>query len=219
MYREIDEHFEANGKRDDYNVELLPVFGWGHETLQSAFVMSHGNVDVRADLPPEVDPVFTDGDGTVPRVSAIPIELNDKPLRWWPVNQKHATLQNNEHLDNNLTQVLAALQGQLQVPARALGTGVTEKGIGLQVDDVYLPDEPVVVRVSTNIDGDPQGVTARIEPISGSDLTRDLDLKPEGNLWIGEATGLALGTYKVTVILQNEAVGPPDPLTDIFAVV
>jgi hypothetical protein len=75
--------------------------------------------------------------------------------------------------------------------------------ISLQIDDVYFADDPVVVCVSTNIEGDPRGVTARIEPISGGNH-RDVKLKPEGDFCIGEVTNVALGTYKVTVILQNK---------------
>jgi hypothetical protein len=91
FYLELDSHFQSNRKCDDYSVEILPTFGWGHETLQSAFVTSEGNVHVRMDLPPSVDRVFANGDETAPRVSAIPIHLNNKPLQWCPVNQRHAT--------------------------------------------------------------------------------------------------------------------------------
>jgi hypothetical protein len=44
--------------------------------LQSA-VLAAGRVTLGADVPEWIDPLLADGDGTVPRASAIPIELSD----------------------------------------------------------------------------------------------------------------------------------------------
>lgn len=220
FYTEIDAHYKENRTLDDYHVPIVPIYGWGHPTTQSAVVTTNNNIKVGMDLPPSVDAIFANGDGTVPQVSAIPLELNDKPQLWWPINQKHATMQNNKDLLTRLKRTLTDLQGQLREPARGLGqTEVeVEKGIGLQVDDVYLAEEPVTIHVTTNNHSNLESVFARIESVSGSS-GQDVQLNPESGFWKCEVSGLVPGTYRVTVQLKNNAVGPIDPVADIFEVV
>ena len=218
FYREIDENYEANKKADGYNVELLPIFGWGHATLQSAFVKPDRTVEVRNDvLPPDVEDVFQNGDGTVPRVSAVPVELNAKPPRWWPVNQKHATIQNNKILIENLAQVLTAFQGKLAVPARALPPAEDDTGVELQVDQVFSSDEPVAMTVKLNSKQDPGGVSVAIQSVSDTGI-RTAELEETGSAWSGEVTGLPPGTYRASVQLEHQAAGPPDAVSDMFEV-
>jgi hypothetical protein len=217
FYTKIDSCYERNNTLPEYILQVLPMFGWGHETIQSAVMMSGGGVSLGTDLPPSVDSVFSNGDGTVPRVSAIPIELNDKPLRWWPLNQKHATMQNNADMLANFAQVLAALQGHLRQPARALDMVGVGRGLDLEIDPAYLRDEPVRVGLTMPTEWNPGKVIARIVSISsGSSL--ELELKPEGNRLTGEMIELAAGSYRIIIRLENETAGPPDQVTDIFEV-
>lgn len=222
FYTEMEAAYEKNKGADDYAVEMLPVMGWGHDTFQSAVVRPDGGVDVGLQLPPEVDPIFPNGDGTVPRVSAVPLELDKQPLRWRPVNQKHATLQNNRELLINLVQTLEALQGKRMPPARSLQTEPEITSIGLYVDEVYAVDEPIRVRVATHSATDLGAVTALIQPREnyGSPVIhlREVKLKYDSDAWIGEATGLSPGVYRITIHIRNKADAPPDPVSDIFEV-
>lgn len=219
FFIEIEKAYEENKRSDEYNVDLLPIMGWGHETLQSAIMSVSRQVTTGTTLPPVVDPVaFPNGDGSVPRVSAVPIEFNNKPSLWWPVNQKHAILQNTNDLVKNLVQTLAAWQGDLSKPARAVGTQLTDKGVGLKIDEVFLPDEPVSFTVTTNVDGDPGCVSAKITNYDAG-FRKVVELKAEGNAWIGKVTGLETGTYRVEVWLHNKELGPKDPVADIFEVI
>jgi pimeloyl-ACP methyl ester carboxylesterase len=218
FYKEIDEAYTKNKGADEYDVELLPIFGWGHQTRQSALVLPNLSVELRNDLlPPSVEDVFQNGDGTVPRVSAIPIELNAKPLRWWPVNQKHATIQNNRILIENLAQTLTALQGRLDVPARALPQVESERRIELEIDQVFSSDEPVAMTVKLYSRNDPGDVSVEIQSVSDIG-DRTLRLKESGGAWTGEVTGLPPGTYRASVQLGNQTAGPPDAVNDIFEV-
>ena len=197
------------------------MVGWGHDTKQSARVHPGGRLEVAGDLPPDVDRVFANGDGTVPRVSAVPLELNAKPLRWGMINQKHSTMQNNRDMLANLAQVIGALQGDLRQPARALGGG-SGSGLGLQVDDVFEAGEPVAIRVTVHGDQDPEAIAARIEPAHAGGTSalppRDVALVPTGNVWSGEAAGLSAGQYRVSIHPKNASAGPPDPVADLFEV-
>jgi len=208
------------GNRDDpeYRVEMLPLVGWGHDTTQSARVDPDGHVEIGVDLPATVDSVFANGDGTVPRVSAVPPEFNDKPARWWMINQKHATMQNNADMLANLTQIVSAMQGDLRQPARALGDSA-ERGIGLQLDDVFESGEPVVIRVTTHGIQEARGITARVQSTDAESPCRELSLAPAptGNLWTTEVVGLPAGSYRVSI--HPEAAGAPrDPVIDVFEV-
>ena len=225
LYDSIDRAHAANLRDEDYHVQLLPLVGWGHETLQSAHVGAGGRVEIIDELPPAVDRVLDNGDGTVPRVSAVPLEMNDQPLRWWTINQKHATLQNNREMVADLAQRIGALQGNLREPARALGDAPAH-GLGLRIDDVFESNEPVAIRVTLHTNEDPQAIVARIEPSdeesSPGDAarlqSREVSLAPTGNTWTGEAEGLPGGRYRVTIHPRNPRVGPPDPVADIFEV-
>jgi pimeloyl-ACP methyl ester carboxylesterase len=221
FYTEIETAYEKNRAANDYKVSLLPVMGWGHDTLQSAVVRRDGGVDVGWELPADVDEIYLDGDGTVPRVSAVPLELDDQPMRWRPVNQKHATLQNNEELLVNLVQTLEALQGQRLPPARARPGKKDFTNVGLHIEDMYAVDEPVYIRVVTRSSADPGAVTAIIKPRENTSNPKvtEVQLNYDVDTWKGEATGLSPGAYRITIHIQNTSAGPIDPVSDVFEVV
>lgn len=221
FYRQIDAHAEQNRRRDDYRLRLLPIFGWGQSTLQSVAVLP-GTRRVLAgeQLPPDVDTRFANGDGTVPRVSAIPLELDDEATRWWPVNQKHATLQNHPELLGNLAQALAGLRARRRAvrgPARGDDDAPAERGVGLHVDDLYVAGEPAALRVTTGPGVDPRGVVARIQPVGG-DTVREVPLVHDGYAWVGEAVGLEPDAYRVAVHLVDGDRAPAPPVCALFAV-
>jgi pimeloyl-ACP methyl ester carboxylesterase len=218
LYDAIEAAHAVNRKDNRYAVEMLPVVGWGHDTKQSLRIHRGGRLEVGDDRPPDVDPVFANGDGTVPRVSAVPLELNAKPLRWWMINQKHAMMQNGQEMLANLAQVVGALQGDLRQPARALGSSPTN-GFGLDIDDVFEAGEPVTIRVTLHGTEDPNEITARIEPAHITDgSARDVVLVPTGFVWSGEVTGLPAGRYRVSIQSKNAAAGPTDLVADVFEV-
>jgi hypothetical protein len=81
------------------------------------------------------------GDGTVPRVSATPIELSDAQREVY-ATESHAALQN---VDAVLVQLAGLLTWKPLGPYR----GSPFDGLRLEVDDVLSPLEPVDVRIAT----------------------------------------------------------------------
>jgi pimeloyl-ACP methyl ester carboxylesterase len=213
FHRQIEKCHDENKDLDEYDVKLLPVIGWGHDTLQSARYLGHG-VEVGADLPPAVDKVLTDGDGTVPRVSAIPIELHKHTEQWWPWNQKHATIQNNETLLGNVAQTLSVLQGQLGKPARGPGAAPEQNKINLKLEEVYLSGEPVSIRVTATTTPEPSAVLAQVAALANGSQPKVIRLKSDGNVWCCEEL-FAPGAYRVAVRFEGVNV---DPVTDVFEV-
>ena len=95
---------------------ILPVVGVTQPTTQSAMV-SEGDLRNSEALPVGVDPVFAAGDGTVPRVSATPIELSNAFAETF-IADKHAALQGNGEVLDNLRQQLMQMQARDHVAVR-----------------------------------------------------------------------------------------------------
>jgi pimeloyl-ACP methyl ester carboxylesterase len=122
--------------------EIHPVVGITQATWQSA-TLAGGRLTVqRTRRQPSGEDVDESGDGTVPRVSATPIELGDNPLALY-ASQKHATLQEVESVQTQLLGVLT------QIPGLS-GVRDLRSGLALKVDGSFEIAEPVPVRVETS---------------------------------------------------------------------
>jgi hypothetical protein len=73
--------------------KTIPIVGVRQDTLQSA-ELSDGRFTVDYLLPNQIEQFLGDGDGTVPRISAIPIEL-DKEFRETYLAEQHSYLQSS----------------------------------------------------------------------------------------------------------------------------
>lgn len=144
------------------------------------------------------------GDGTVPRVSAVPHEL----LEGWRnvafVGQRHASLQNDGAVLDHVGGVLRATRLVDVFPA-------ADESVSLEVDDA-LTSEPLVVRArAASPDAD---LVARVEAVAG-DVRRDVPLQRGADGWqAADVEGLPEGDYRVTV--DGEAV---HAVTDVVSVV
>ncbi|CRK50565.1 conserved hypothetical protein [Rhodococcus sp. RD6.2] len=143
------------------------------------------------------------GDGTVPKVSAIPHEAMDGWRNATFVGQRHASLQNDDAVINHLGGLLTAADftGPDVFPADYLA-------VSLEVDDVTTM-EPMVVRAK--VKGGGAALTATVEGASGKRSQVPL----HGDGW-QEATieGLAAQDYRITV--HGDGVRP---VTDVASVV
>jgi pimeloyl-ACP methyl ester carboxylesterase len=100
FHRKIEDQQKLNSTLPGYGYQIVPLVGFEQPTMQSAqfdgkcvtLLASRGGVD-------------ESGDGTVPRVSATPIEM-EKEVGAVFAPERHACLQNNESL---LAQVRAVL--------------------------------------------------------------------------------------------------------------
>jgi len=79
------------------------------------------------------------GDGTVPTMSATPLELSNQDLEVY-VRERHASLQN---ADFSLDQLVGVIRRQRIDQTQAFAPGT---GISLDLADAYLSREPVTVR-------------------------------------------------------------------------
>jgi hypothetical protein len=208
FHHEIEQAVARNRQDDDYRragYKLHQVVGIEHPTRQSVLVRD-GHVELsftwgRKELP---------GDGTVPRVSASPQELDSDDDALF-AGTRHASLQNTDAV---LTQVRGWLTGQDLGGFRA-GAPVA---VSVDLDDAYLTVEPVVVRVQPGEAG--KDLRVRLEPIPSATpqppdaLTvevpavegwREVELPPQ-----------PAGCYRITVF-GDESVEPVEDLILVSA--
>jgi hypothetical protein len=141
----IWEHAKTNHMNPAYKTKTIPWVGVEQNTLQSA--QRNGNlVTTSSNLPDGFDELLGDGDGTVPRFSAIPPELTPSDGRF--AVEQHGWLTNSvQAIDPILATIVTLIAGQ---PIGHLGGEKPTPAINLRVNRyVNLSDEPqVAVRLA-----------------------------------------------------------------------
>jgi pimeloyl-ACP methyl ester carboxylesterase len=215
FHREIESAVEARrGTGGDYL--LLPFHGTRQPTLQSARIVD-GRVEVARTLPDWIDTGFSDGDGTVPRVSGTPIEMSSE-YRETFVAERHSSLQNHgsvltdvrERLRQMQAPGLAAVRGPEPAPDRARAPA-----IALDLEDLYAADEPVRIGATVVGDDRPGPLAVELAAVDGGVQPRTVELAPGE-----EATfeDVPPGTYRVAARSARSGPAGPDPVHDLLTV-
>jgi hypothetical protein len=200
FHREIERAVTAHLDNDEYRrgrYTIHPIVGTFQGTLQSARTTRAG-----VEFLPTLPGFEPDGDGTVPRVSATPIEFPHEERAMF-VAERHASLQHN---DSVLVQLAGLLSGQDTSRVRA------NVDAGLELDDAFGPGEPVIFRYRA---ADPMAPLTAIltAAASGAEVAR-VELGAAREWRGGEIAPPAPGTYRL--ILAGDGV---EPVTDTFVVV
>jgi hypothetical protein len=196
FHRAIESEVKTNAteKRYQDGFGLLPYVGTGQTTLQSA-KLENGRVRMSDRLPRGFDPLYADGDGTVPTVSAVPIEMSD---RWNHVNslhERHGALLRPDVLDGHLLDHLKGMQARGLSSIR--GHAMSEsRGLALSVDPLYEFGEPVGLDVNTiALEEQPRRVLITLQHEERVPEVHELSC--EGERWKGRLEGLTTGLYRV----------------------
>ncbi|NUV61852.1 triacylglycerol lipase [Streptomyces sp. CAI-85] len=120
--------------------EVTAVFGRGHATLQQALLSSTG-LSVSKNAPGWLPNPDWLGDGTVPAISAIPIEQQDIRIRRG-VPERHMALGSS----SVVVDILAEYAGEPLDSVR--GDKPDRPWLGLDLDDTALSGDPVTVGVT-----------------------------------------------------------------------
>src|SRR5215216_4939883 len=151
------------------------------------------------------------GDGTVPRPSATPLELEDDKGAAFSA-ERHASLQNDDHV---LLQLTGVLTGNAIDWQRYRGV-VPMVDLSLDVDDLYSPSEPLVVQAQPDNDSVEELVAVAVDVESGEERARK-PLAPNDQGWHAAELGqLPEGVYRITVF-GGEAVEPVSDLVTVLA--
>lgn len=156
-----------------------------------------------------------DGDGTVLKVSAIPIERSENLDNFF-IAEQHGALQNQAQVLDNLLNTLRVSQFSLSEVRKA----EPQTAISLSLDDLYLADEPVTLRV--RLIGLPNSATklkANIQAVSHEQAALTLNFVEQEKEWVLAIDDLQPGLYRVTVQTENTSDGDPTPVHDLFEVV
>jgi triacylglycerol esterase/lipase EstA (alpha/beta hydrolase family) len=202
--------------------KINPIVGLKQTTKQSALLMDGKITFSETELPQGIDPIYGDGDGTVPYWSAIPHELSYE-YRETYVSEKHGAIQSNAEV---LRQVHDRIRGmQAQGLGNIRGPEVTpdiaeKAAISFSVDDLYLAGEIIVIRAQLKAtQQDFGGIKAEIRSLTDESLLLLLQLKLSDDNWIVETDSLAPGVYQVTVRTNQTPMGFPTPVRDVFEVI
>ena len=197
----VDKHRTDPAYLED-GYAIKPITGFFQPTSQSATLGAGGLETMRT-----YKGADQGGDGTVPSVSATPIELSNQDMEVY-VREKHASLQN---ADFSLDQVIALLQRQDVDQGQMFAPG---KGISLDVEDAYLVEEDIVVRALPELEW--ATLTATLHEADSGAQVAATDLHPGDEGWHqGVFRAPPEGTYRVTVA----GTGDTSQVTDVFAVV
>jgi pimeloyl-ACP methyl ester carboxylesterase len=189
FHREIETAVASNRRLPQYQQEgyrIYPVVGVAQQTNLSA-QLSGENVQLLKTYKGEA----IGGDGTVPRFSAIPIEMSENPSAFYAATQ-HGSLQNADPVIINLTSLLSGFDLDLG------GFKKPKIRVALEVKDIFLAGEPVIVRARPN-QGDVQ-LNATLTGSSEDLPAITVPLIPIDAEWLGvEFAPPTAGVYRVTV--------------------
>lgn len=201
FHEEIRTAQERNAATDAYQrsgTQVRPVVGTEQPTIQSAawdgarlsLLMSHEGSD-------------QPGDGTVPRVSAIPLELAQSSATYVP--NMHSALQSDDAAVGHMRGVLTEMDIDPRTYRAALGAS-----FALHIEDAYRSTDSVRIEAVPSeylqrIDGVIERLDEVSEPIA-------IALRPSGDRYCTDET-LAPGTYRVRLSAKGF-----HPVDDVFLV-
>ena len=191
---------------DDYTnngYTIRPVIGTFQPTFQSA-----RRAGSKIELLRSYQGKDLDGDGTVPRVSASPLEFDDEANAMY-VSERHASLQNSDPVLVQLTGVMSGLSINFAAFRGALPT----ISLALDLDDAYGVDEPVSFSIEPEeLPAEP--LTAIVADVGTESEVLRQTLRPDEGRYRGELPPLPAGVYRLTVV----GGGAVEPVSDLFAV-
>lgn len=204
----ITEAQKRNAAIDRYvgdGYTLVPIVGSEQPTAQSARV-----VGGRCSLVTTLGGQDLGGDGTVPRPSATPIDLEGRGREIYAA-ETHGAIQNNDA-------TLASLVGLLtadRIDWRRFQQASDRASLSVEMDDVLVGGEPLVVRAHAS-EGSPR-LSVRLQNLAdGTDVDEALsrDTARDDGASTGEFA-LPPGTWRATV--HGDGVAPVSDLVVVAA--
>ena len=206
--------------RQGYTV--APFVGVHMSTSQSATIAGSdatATLSVSDEMPSWVTDDVAGGDGTVPRASAVPIEM-ENPFGSTFLGERHGSLQANpgalddlvERLRQSQAQRLGAIQGSFTP---------SQNCVDLRVDDLFLAEEPVTfaARLADRDDRTIAGeLDATVTPVLPAGASVRFTLSGDDDYRTATIPTLAAGRYKLTVAATGPHAATTLPVTDDFEV-
>ena len=197
---------------------LVPWVGTRQETWQSARLQD-GRITASYAAPPGLAPELADGDGTVPRISAIPAALEGKRLERFAA-ERHGWLTNNPMCLDPLLQTIRQIgAGRSSTDFHGSVDGVGGASIGLGLEGLFACDETPTAILRVYEARRPMVLRVSLQPTAPEcpRQTLDLTLQPDESRTVAFET-LAPGQYVLTVSPADRFSPGPPPVHGVFEV-
>jgi pimeloyl-ACP methyl ester carboxylesterase len=207
FHREIEDAVAQNRENDAYTqrgYRVYPVVGIAQDTLQSGRVRGEG-----VELLKSHDGTDHGGDGTVPRVSATPIEYSAEGRDMFAAT-RHASLQNADAVLTQLDGLINSLYfdlGGFRKPS------LSPVKVAIEVEDLFWRGEPIRVRARPERE-DVQLIATLMHTDRG-EAVGTMRLHDDVDGWqVAEFAPPGEGSYRVEVSGGADV----EPAADAFAV-
>ncbi len=218
FHREIEAAVEENRKDAQYltNYKVIPVVGTRQKTFQFA-ELSGTDITLGWEVPSWIGADYLGyGDGTVPRISAIPIELSGD-YRETYIAERHGSLQNNQSILYDLIERLKQMQATTK-EIRGSDPALEKPSLSLEIDDLYLQSEPIELRAEIFKSDYSSGLEAFIEPVNLDAESKTFAFQKQDNQWTLVIDNLEPGLYRIEVRPSQLGAGSLQSVHDIFEV-
>lgn len=191
---------------EEKHYDLYPIAGIGQETSQSALRLKDGVELVNSYAGTDLS-----GDGTVPRVSAIPLEFEANQVDMYAAT-KHGSLQNADavlqHLGGRIEDFYLDLGGFKNAQFAA-----QEVTVALESEDLVMSDEQIPVSAKPS---HPEvSLSASLVGGPGERVLQTISLEAASGSWqVGAFEPVSEGNYRVVI----SGSGVMSPATDAIAV-
>jgi hypothetical protein len=206
LHRAIEKGVE---ERPEKAYEIHPVVGITQPTRQSGRLVGGKLELLRTRRNSAGEDVDEGGDGTVPRVSATPIELGDRPSAVY-ASQIHASLQNAENVQTQLLGILTQVADLESVRD-------VRSGLSLTLEEVFEPTEPILAQVEATEPRLELAVTVTDIASGASDGPYPLADPGDGAHSL-ELPPRSPGEYRLTAEGVNRSRELVQPVTGVFMV-
>lgn len=153
FHRAIEKAVNVHQRNAAYLTEeykIIPTVETRQPTYQSS-IIAYEQLSLSRDLPGRLDPLLADGDGVVPRASAIPIELSEEYYDTFDPEQ-HGSLQAKATMLGELYERVRQVQVREQKEIRereAHPDAARQPAISLDLEDLYVQrSEPAELKAS-----------------------------------------------------------------------
>jgi hypothetical protein len=182
--------------------DVIALFGRGHATPARAFLVGSTLEVSRRGAEWLPHPGWA-GDGTVPYLSAIPIELADAPYAWLAVPDRHQPM-------STTGAIIEILRNYTAKSTRWVhGTAPDRPWLGVDLGDTIVGGQPLTVTARVlGLPKDVDPATAVWAIVRDADTAKQVArvrMRPDGKAFTATVDGLTPGGYTVTV----EAVALP----------
>jgi pimeloyl-ACP methyl ester carboxylesterase len=170
-----------NRQDSAYRQSTIPWVGTRQDTPQSA-LFSGGKLTVRNSAPAGIDPLLAGGDSAVPRISAVPADLEGDamPIGRFVV-ERHGWLTNNSMALDPLVETLrdVAATGTRELYGTREVAQTTS--VNLNLESLYLPGESVTATINLiNANDQPYDLTIEAAPVRQDGTGAKREVKTQG---------------------------------------